>query len=135
MRGGAIRAPFQMLAPSTTTHTHARFIHTHTGTLCLLLLSANPQHQHNLLSGLRCCSHTKQATALPASLTTCSRRPCLSSVSATTPISAVQSTCVIKADNLTWGEKEKDDVSSSSHASAKPFIPKPMRMGQTVSAL
>lgn len=136
MHGGANHAPYQMLAPSATTHTHTQiffYSHTqaHTACCCCLLIHSSSS---TIYSGL-CCSRSKQATALLASPATCCCRPCLISVSATKrPISTVQRSCTMKADHLTK-KREKYDVGASSHTSAKPFILKPMRMGQTVSAL
>lgn len=118
------------------THTHAIFLFTDTGTHCLLLLPANPQQQqqHNLLWVVLQPFQTGHSFA------------CLSSYML---LPAVFDFCFSRKDtdqhcskilydesrSFDQKKREKDDVGASSHASAKPFILKPMRMGQTVSAL
>lgn len=131
MHRGANHAPYQMLAPSATTHTHTHtifFIHTHRHTACCCFLLIHSSSSSTIYSGL-CCSRSKQATALLASPATCCCRPCLIPVSAAkTSISTVQRSCTMKADHLTK-KREKDDVGASSHTSAKPFILKPIAYG------
>lgn len=117
----------------TQTHTHA---HMHKCTRSLLLPSVNPRYQRNPLSGLRCCDRAKQARSLvPSPRHAVPNRVWGCVTAACTPASTVQSSSSMKADHLTKNKKKLPDVDAGSQTPAKPFIPKPMWMGQTFSLL